>query len=168
MAYQFSCHGPFLVPTTKKKVGKEISKKNVEEFWTENNAYKNAVGCYIFGMRAGRGITPVYVGKATKGFVQEIFSADKLNKYRSALSDYMRGNPVLFFLNCPTKKGPTNFNYIKELEKILIQQASLSNPKLINIHHKKIPAWGIAGVLRSDTKKPSKSAASVRLLLGVR
>ena len=32
-------------------------------------------GCYVLGIRAGQGYTPIYVGKATKSFAQECFTA---------------------------------------------------------------------------------------------
>lgn len=164
---QFVCHGPFKIPTTKQKVGRTISKTDVSEFWGLAAGMENCVGCYVFGIRAGKGMTPLYVGKATKGFAQEAFTADKLNKYHTGLSQYKKGSPILFFL-CPpsSKKGKTNLKEIKALERLLIQQGSLANPHLINVHHNKIPKWGISGVLRSSTKKPSVDAKKFRKFMG--
>ena len=164
---QFVCHGPYKVPTTKQKVGRTISKTNISQCWSVGAALAKCAGCYVFGVRAGRGMTPLYVGKATKSFAQEAFAVDKLNKYHTGLSQYKKGTPVLFFL-CPppSKKGKTNLKHITALEKLLIQQGALANPHLINVHHNKIPKWGISGVLRSTTNKPSSPAKSFRDLMG--
>lgn len=164
---QFICQGPYKIPTTKQKVGRTISKTNISEFWGSAASMAKYVGCYVFGIRAGKGMTPLYVGKATKSFAQETFAADKLVKYHTGLSGYKSGTPILFFLyEPPSKKGKTNLTYIKALEKLLIQQGSLANSHLINVHHNKIPKWGISGVMRSTTKKPSSHAKRFRDFMG--
>jgi hypothetical protein len=164
---QFTCHGPFRVPTAKLPGGKSITPVQIKSFWTENPNYVSAVGCYVFGMRAGKGITPLYVGKATKSFGQEVFAPHKLTKYLPGLAEYKSGTPVLFFVAYPgSKKGTTNLKHIAALEKFLIQQAVIANPYLSNIKHASTPAWGIAGVLRSKTKKPTNGAVAFKALLG--
>lgn len=164
---QFVCHGPYKIPTTKQKVGRTISKTNISQFWAECATLAKGVGCYVFAMRAGPGITPLYVGKATKSFAQEAFATDKLNKYYAGLTQYKRGTPVLFFVgHPPSKKGKPNLTHITALEKLLIQQGALANPSLINVQHNRIPKWGISGVLRSQTKKPSSNAKSFRSCMG--
>jgi len=70
-------------------------------FWRDNDSVAWEKGCYIFAFRAGRGTKPVYVGKATKSFRQEIFTHHKLSLYHSALADQKRGAPVIFFV-CQT------------------------------------------------------------------
>lgn len=163
---QFTTHGPFVVPTIKLAGGRSITKAEICAFWEKNPDYKGCVGCYVFGMRAGKGITPLYVGKATKNFGQEAFAHHKLSKYLPALTSYRRGTPVIFFVVYPPKKGTTNLTHIGALEKFLIQQGVAANPLLLNISHAKVPAWGIAGILRSETKKPSKAAAAFKSLFG--
>lgn len=164
---QFTCQGPFDVPTARLPGGKSITPAQIKSFWAANPDHVASVGCYVFGMRAGKGITPFYVGKATKSFGQEAFAPHKLTKYLPALSEYKRGTPVMFFVAYPkAKKGSTNLRHIAALEKFLIQQAAIANPYLCNIKHASAPAWGIAGVLRSNTKKPTKGAAAFKALLG--
>jgi len=164
---QFTCHGPFEIPTVKLAAARSIAGPEIMAFWSQNASYSPRVGCYIFGMRAGKGITPWYVGKATKSFGQEAFSSDKLTRYLHVLADYQRGKPVIFFVAYPAgKKGTTNFRHIAALEKFLIQSAAIANPFLKNINHATAPNWGIAGVLRSATKKPTNSAVAVKALLG--
>jgi hypothetical protein len=58
-------------------------------------------GCYVFGIRAGKGFTPAYAGKATKKFKNEVFGHHKLAKYQRYLADVAKGTPVLFFVISP-------------------------------------------------------------------
>ena len=164
---QFTCHGPFNIPTAKLASGKSITSAQIQRFWSQNPTCSSEVGCYVFGMQAGKGITPWYVGKATKSFVQEAFSSHKLAKYLHALASYKSGTPVMFFVAYPSKKkGVTNLKHIAALEKFLIQQAAVVNPLIMNIKHASVPAWGIAGILRSATKKPTNGAVAFKALLG--
>ena len=164
---QFTCHGPFPIPTAKLPAGKGITSAQIKAFWGQNPDYSAEVGCYVFGMKAGKGITPLYVGKATKSYSQEVFASHKLTKYLHALAAYKKGTPVMFFVAYPSnKKGAANLKHIAALEKFLIQQAAVSNPLLLNINHVSVPAWGISGVLRSATKKPTNGAVAFKALLG--
>jgi len=164
---QFAPIGPFKVPTSKQPGGKTISGNNIDMFWERHSEYAEDVGCYVFAIRAGKGYTPIYVGKATKGFDSEAFASHKHAKYLQALAGYRKGTPVLFFISYPrTKKGATNKKHIAALEKLLIQQAALTNPRLLNIKNTSVPKWGIAGVVRSTTRKRSKAAKELRRALG--
>jgi hypothetical protein len=163
---QFICNSPLTIPSTKYAAGKTITPENIKKFWEQNSNSKGELGCYIFAMKAGGGFTPFYVGKATKSFGQEAFTNDKIAKYLPVLSQYKSGTPVMFFISYPMKKGVVNKVHIAELEKFLIQQAVIANPYLTNIKNAKPLKWGIAGVLRSDTKKPTLAAKSFKNLLG--
>jgi hypothetical protein len=82
----FSVVGPFDVPFTKKKVGRTINSANAKEFWTSRPALAKKRGCYIFAFRAAKGMKPVYIGKATKTFEQEVFTDHKRNLASSLFS----------------------------------------------------------------------------------
>src|ERR1700674_4784540 len=43
--------------------------------------------------KPGKGLTPGYVGKATKSFRQEAFAHHKLTRYHQFLVEYKRGTP---------------------------------------------------------------------------
>jgi hypothetical protein len=167
MTLQFTPHGPHTVPTTKLNAGKTIDPDDIKTFWAANASLASRKGCYVFAMQAGAGLTPFYVGKATKGFKQEVFTAHKLNKYAKALASYASGTPVLLFVLAPQGTGATNLKAIKELEKYLIQRAADVNPNLTNIQNKAKPTWGIAGVLRAKQGKPSKAAQKLRKCIAV-
>jgi len=158
----FSVEGPFEIPCYKGKACQIITADNAKTFWKNHSSVGAQRGCYVFGIRAGKGWTPGYVGKAAKCFKQEVFAYQKLAYYQQFLADYLKGSPVLFFLVCPNKKGPTNVAHIKELEDFLIQVAVIRNPDLLNVKGTKKEEWGIAGVLRGGQGKPNRAARRFR------
>jgi len=158
----FSVKGPFEVPYYRGKAGRTITDDDIKDFWKEHVDIGKQRGCYVFSVRAGKGLTPGYVGKATKGFKQETFSHHKLTRYQQFLADYKSGTPVLFFVAAPQKKGAPNAVHIKELETFLIQVALAANPDLLNIKGTKAEEWGIAGVLRGGKGKTSSSGKQFR------
>jgi hypothetical protein len=163
---QFICNSPAKVFVTKAHKTKLIQKDEIEKFWQENPRHKSEMGCYVFAMKASKGVTPLYVGKATKSFGQEVFTSHKIVKYLSAMAKYKSGTPQMYFISYPQKKGVVNSKHISALEKFLIQQAIIANPYLSNIKNSAPPAWGISGVVRSRTKKPTAAAKSLKALLG--
>lgn len=161
----FEVSGPLKVPFTQHIGGKEISSGDVSKFWKLHPAYERLRGCYVFGVRAGKGIVPWYVGKTTAKFKGEIFQSDKIKKYHSAMTRTKRGAPVLFLVCYPIKHGKPNAKEIEQLENTLIRQGKYANEHLLN--KQKIPreTWSISGVYRSAAGKPSKSAILFRRLL---
>lgn len=160
-------HGPFEIPTYEGKAAKIITAENIKEFWSNYDVIARERGCYLFGIRAGRGITPYYVGRATRNFKREVFASHKLAKYQQSLADYRKGTPVLFFVAAPTSKGATNVSAIEEMEEYLIQTAVSRNTDLLNVKGTKKERFAIAGVLRSGVGKPSKAARSLKGCLGL-
>lgn len=163
----FTIEGPFDVPYYQGKAGRTITDDNVREFWEDNEDLAEGRGCYVFGIRAGKGYTPAYVGKATRSFKQETFAHHKLTRYQQFLADYQRGTPILFFVVAPKKRGTPNSSHIQELEAFLIQTALIANPDLLNIKGTKAEEWGIAGVLRGPQGKPSAGARAFRKLIKI-
>jgi hypothetical protein len=161
----FVVEGPREVPFYQGKAGRTITDDNVREFWKINAEFGSRKGCYVFGIRAGGGFRPAYVGKATKSFRQEVFTHHKLTRYQQFLADFLKGTPVLFFVVAPKRKGAANASHISELEDFLIQAGLVANPDLLNIKGTKTEEWGIAGVLRGGQGKPSKGAGEFRKLM---
>ncbi len=161
----FTVDGPREVPVYQGNAGRTITDENIQDFWNENTDLAKRRGCYVFGMRAGKGWTAAYVGKATKSFRQEVFAHHKLTRYQQFLVDYQKGTPVLFFVLLPIKKGKTNATHIGDLEKFLIQTGMAANPNLLNIQGTKAADWGINGVLRGGQGKPSKAAKDFRKIM---
>lgn len=125
-----------------------------EYFWDadgEANYLAAERGCYVFAMR-NRGLTPIYVGKATRTFKQEVFNKPNLHKYHNGFSNYAIGTPVMYFVVPQKTKGPANAKHIGELEDFLIQAGVAKNPDLQNVRGTQQPKWNIQGVLRSTAR----------------
>ena len=154
----FQVEGPFEIPFRSPGAGlsKRIDKNHGQEFWLSLTAapFANAVGCYVFGLKAGRGYTPWYVGKTTKGFQQEVFQPHKVQKYNQVVFDGHKGTPVIWFVVRPGKKSLAGAKQIDEVESYLIQAAYQKNPELTNKQKIAGPPWGIRGVLRGGRGKP--------------
>jgi hypothetical protein len=138
--------GPFKIPTeVPKRGGRQLNLRSIKrsgDFWTSledaKHGLSTAKGCYIFSMKAGKGVTPWYVGKAggREGFRQEIFIASNRDHYTRTLND-KKGTPLLLVLaRCTPKKKFSNQTHPSDLvlvEKMLIGLALRKNPKLHNI-----------------------------------
>lgn len=162
----FNVHGPFDVPLQPKVRSKMVS-EDLSPFWQQCSAMKTRVGCYVFGIRAGQGYTPLYVGKTTNSFENECFTDHKINHYNYGLGSYLKGTPVMFFVTYPPKKGKTNASDIKDLEDFLIQVGRTINPDLRNIKGVKAPTWGIKGVIRGGKGKSNSAAVDFRRVFGL-
>lgn len=163
----FSVAGPFQVPVYQGKANRTIREEEGGRFWEKHGSVGKKRGCYVFGIRAGKGLTPGYVGKATRSFEGEVFTPHKLSKYQKMLCDCRKGTPILFFLLAPSKKGKLNARHVGQLEDFLIQNAAIANEDLLNVRGTKQQEWAIAGVLRGKGK-PSRSARAFRKMMKLR
>lgn len=156
----FSVKGPFNVPFTKFKVGRAITKDDIAKFWATHPAMAKELGCYLFGFRAAKGSKPIYAGKATKSFKQEVFTDHKLKKYSLGFASQAKGTPILFFVCLNKTKGVVNKKAIDEAESYLIQAGLAANKNLLNDKKTEVESWSIGGVVRSKGKA---SAAALEL-----
>ncbi len=118
-------------------------------------------GVYVYALRAGRGYTPIYVGKATKSFKQECFTPDKIARhYSKSFGEF--GTPVMFFLVPETGRSAKTDLLISKLEKAVIRAGVNKNPDLSNVHHKAGPGWGIRGVERGGRGKAPAAATEFK------
>jgi len=154
----FTVKGPFDVPAPKLAVARHISATQGKQFWMERPELANERGCYIFAFRAAQGYKPIYIGKATKSFFREVFTAHKLNKYNEGLASRRKGTPVIFFVSLNKAKGKVNELAIDEAESFLIQSGIIANKNLLNSQKTKIESWSIGGVVRSGSGQPSQAA----------
>lgn len=139
----FTVHGPFEIKRNRKSkilVRKECKQSFAETLDQENiNGLSMSCGCYIFGLKSGRGMTPWYVGKTNKQtFIEECFDHHKINYYNEVIS-ISKGTPVLFLLAKKTNKDkfckPSKnvSSEVKFLENLLIGLAINKNKNLLNI-----------------------------------
>ena len=158
----FSICGPFEVPTTKMAMGRLVKTTDGKKFWKTYPSVADERGCYVFAFKAGKGYKPVYIGKATKSFKDEVFTPHKLHKFSEALGNQKKGTPMLFLVCLDKTKGPVSKIAIDEAESYLIQAGLAANPNLLNSRKTKVPTWCINGIVRSKQGKPSAAAAAFR------
>lgn len=163
----FDVLGPYEVQTSPSS--RVITKVEGRSFFRANPHLRGRRGAYVFGVRSGGGITPVYVGKSTRPYNKECFTADKALKYTIGLSRYEKGTPVLFFVASPRKSGPPNAKVIGDLEDFLIQNAKARNEDLVNKIGAKESNWSIRGALRSTSQgPPPKPAREFKRMMGLK
>lgn len=141
----FIVSGPHVIPT--KSVAKgvkhlDLSRDSVKAFWEKHEKITEmpigaACGCYIYAVRAGKGITPWYVGQSKGRFDKEVFSLDKYKKYKEHFETVGKGTPVLFLIirqvaseriaNVKLSKVDADW-----IEDYFIRRALDKNPKLLN------------------------------------
>lgn len=158
---EFTVYGPFVVPVEKKRTGRMLSTSALGAFWDEVGATRTARGVYVFGIRAGKGITPVYVGKAAKqSFEREAFTDHKrANHYNPALLNSGRGTPVMFFVAHPNTTGAVNKKLIDQMETFFIDVAYKKNEELSNVRKKPQYKWRVRGVVRAKPGEGKNGAA---------
>mgnify|MGYP001560557112 CR=1 FL=1 len=170
MPLVFVPEGPFEVPVEHLPRGRRIAaSRQMREFWERvGDDIAGAKGVYLFAMRAGRGFTPYYVGKAARQpFLRECYTPDKRNKFNAALA-HQRGTPVIIFLPSPLRRGRTNLPAIAALEQEMIQYGYEKNPRLLNIHHASDPPkWNVQGVLRGGRGRRSEAAKAALKMMAI-
>jgi len=159
----FKVHGPFTLDYEKRPGGRTLV---FDEFWAEDSEAEylaDECGCYVFAIQ-NKGLTPIYVGQATKTFRQETFNPANKHKYHDGFSEYAKGTPVMFFIVHPSQKGKRNTKQIGEIEDFLIQSGVAKNPDLQNVRGAQKPKWSIQGVIRSGKGKRSHDESELRRL----
>lgn len=154
----FEVHGPFTLPTKAEKGGTLLV---FRDFWREDpsaNELAERCGCYVFAVQNGGGSMPIYVGRATKTFKQEVFNPTNRTKFHEGFIKYTKGTPVMYFVVHPLQKGTTNYKQITAIEDYLIQAAVVKNPKLRNVKGIKQATWSIRGVVRNGPGQKSTAA----------
>jgi len=140
----FDIAGPFKIGREEFLNGRLITKSSISYLWEElevwNDGLSGAVGCYVFGIKAAKGIIPYYAGQALKRpILDEAFNASNILKYNEALVDRKAGTPILFVLPWLTTggkyrkpSGVESHPTLDFLEDWLIGAALQRNRNLIN------------------------------------
>lgn len=169
--------GPFeLARTTDARGNKilELDKETQNRFWErvkDESGFdlNEACGCYIFAHRAAKGLKPWYVGQSKGPFSGEVFTADKFQKYTSALNKLKKATPVMFFIASFTPSDRLRKTIPEKeagfIEDILIGYAIRKNDELINIQKTKFyRELCIPGILNSSGKLDAPTKTLVRTL----
>ena len=173
----YETYGEFEVPYKAGKGGKIVFKEGLNKFWNDLDEKHRSLsigrGCYIFAIRASKGMKPWYVGQTKKTFRDECFQPTKLNHYNNVLSNTAKGTPVLILVARHTPKGKFSKNLnVKEadfVEQLFITHALSKNNDLMNKKDTRfLRDLQIPGVLNSPKGKPSVGAKLLKSLLGTK
>lgn len=167
MVVKFTVDGPHAIERTQRPGGSIITRENITNFWYQHEDLAEERGCYVFGVRNGRGILPGYVGKASTGFAREVFQNHKLNCYYQYLAHTRKGTPVLFFVVAPRSRGKPNISAIEKCESELITLAVRTNPNLTNVRGTRGPSFVIPHVTEPTRGRPSDPARALCATLGL-
>ena len=169
MATDLKLYGPFEIACPNKGAAKFIDATEKKGFLAMLDAAGLSAkqGCYIFACRAGKGFCPWYVGKATKTMRQECMGSHQLQHFNAVLSKGIKGTPVMFFVLPDGDKKKVPKAICNEIEGVLIQSALYKNPDLRNIQKASPPEWGIDGVIRGQTGKPTGDEVAFRTMMGL-
>lgn len=153
-------------------------KASIANFWQNVDAQledglPGAIGCYIFSVRAGRGMLPWYVGLAEKqSFRKECFTSHKLVHYNDVLAN-QRGTPMMTFISKYTPGGkllnPTGNGHrdIKFLERLLISHCLQRNPCVSNARDTKLlREMEVPGLLNTPVGMSYSSVSDFKNLIG--
>ena len=156
------------LPVIKQRGGRHLNEIAAKKVFKDNSAFTTSRGCYVYGIRAAKGIKPVYVGKAVEQqLMEEALSADKICKINTAILKTRRGTPVVVFVVPDKKPGTVPTVQIGEIESILIQYAFAKNRNIENEKGVYKPRWFIDGVLNSNPGRRSRKAKAFRSMIGI-
>lgn len=170
-------HGPFEIPkTAKNRI--DTSKNAIVDFWAavekDKKGLADAVGCYVFSIRAGRGLLPWYIGMAEKQtFRKECFANHKLINYNETIAA-RKGTPVLTLVPKFTttgrfaRRGKNGHSDIQFLEKMLIGLAVRRNANLVNIKNTRLlKEMIVPGILNNPKGRNKLPVKNFKSLMGV-
>ncbi|MDG7000778.1 MAG: hypothetical protein JRN15_16925 [Nitrososphaerota archaeon] len=172
---EYSIHGPFVI---RRQPNGHIDRRPtaINEFWeTVSEAVKDlptACGCYLFAVRAAKGIRPWYVGLAEKQtFEEECFTLHKREIYNEVLVN-RKGTPFLFFLAKRTNTGRfanpgrNGSRTSRFLETLLIGAALEKNAELMNVHKtNSLCEISVPFLVNSPRSRPSRAESVFRLAI---
>lgn len=169
-------YGPIEIPLTKRRI-EHRNKLPLNELWDNfdeiHKGISDSVGCYIFSIRAGKGIRPWYVGMAEKqSFRKECFTPHKLLNYNDCLNQ-RKGTPVLTLIPKFTKtkrlagRGVNGHRDIRFLENLLISHCLQRNPELLNIKSTKLlKELVLPGVINTPKGRTKEDIKAFQKLIG--
>ena len=171
---RFVPEGPFPI----ERNGRTVDRTRLSDFWSDVEdsclGLSDAVGCYIFAIRAGKGVRPWYVGKTEKAsFSREVFQPHKLVLYAEALNEVDKGTPLIYFLPKVTSGGKfskpslNGVPSIAALEELLIATCLQRNTVLLNKRTTKhLREMEVPGYMNERPGNRSNGAVKLSEVLG--
>jgi len=130
----------------RRRLARTVTSAEARLFWAAHAGIVKRRGCYVFAIRSRGRLLPVYVGRASRSFRQEVLAPHKLAKLQLALVDHPDAAPCVILLAAPRRTGAPNVRHLAELERFLIEAATTANPNLLNVARPRPRAWSIAGI----------------------
>lgn len=171
---RYQVYGPYKMNKHDGMIDQRKISKNVfwEQVAMDDPALCSACGCYLFAVRASKGIKPCYVGMAAKQpFINECFSPHKLNVYNLSLGRG-HGTPLLFLIAKLTGTGKfakpckNGDPAIEWLEMLMIGAALEKNPDLMNIQNTAhLRKMCVPGLINTPARKPSAAESKFRMAI---
>ncbi|MGA9794209.1 MAG: hypothetical protein WBQ17_01615 [Rhizomicrobium sp.] len=166
----FDVKGPFRVPTIKLKTGVSVideEKNTIRQFW-ESTDLRDRRGCYVFVIKAAKGYTPIYVGRATTSrFDTEVLNARNVKNGNLTMAARYRGALYVFLLPARKARGKVNGNHIAQVEEYLIGHAARKNKDLINVRLLPSNPWSVAGLVNAGQGQPPLAVQELKRALGI-
>ena len=157
------------LPLANQPGGRQLDESGARKEFQRNKAFTSQCGCYVYGIRAAKGIKPVYVGKAVdQPLMTEALSSDKIRKINNAILKTRKGTPVVAFVVPDKKPGALPRSQINEIEGVLIQYAYAKNSDIENENGIYEPRWYVDGVINSNPGRRSEKAKAFRSMIGIR
>lgn len=173
---KYMLYGPFELPRQNRQI--DVDPASIKDFWRivdgADNGLAGACGCYVFAIRAGKGATPWYVGKAEKqSFKSECITPHKMKIYDEVLASG-KGTPLMYFyaritpgknvFSRPSRSAHSDISY---LERMLISYALRKNKYLMNKRDTKmLRELIVPGLLNGPKGAPAASAKELKLVMG--
>ncbi len=165
----YTVRGPYEIHCVKGKCGRFVDEGEAKEDFAEKAGdYKNRIGVYVFGVHRKGGAVPWYVGKTTRGFIDEIFSSNNVKKYNKVLIE--SGKPVVFLIVHPKLgrgRGVPATKQIGEIEDFFVKLCYEKNKALLNKQLiPKVTRWVVKGVIGTPGRA-GKTAERFKKMVGL-
>lgn len=148
----------------------------IQEIKTRHKSYTSCYGCYVFSVKVGRGVAPIYVGSATRQTLgKEAFNDRNLRKCERYIRQYKRPVAYITFIapndkvdsGAKTRRGNCPKKTIQKLEKVLTAVAFRRNRTLINTQNRGLQDFFIHGALNCNPGRPRAEVADFKDMLGL-
>jgi hypothetical protein len=170
----FEIYGPYKLPKKCQNglLDKKQAKSSLINSGDNPPTELSGCGCYIFAVKAAKGIKPWYVGKAVKqSFEKECLKTHQLNIYNDVIAG-RKGNPLLLLIALKTPKGKfakpgsAHQKKIDFLETILIGAALKRNRSLMNVQKTAfLKKMVVPGFINSPQRQPTHAEKSFENIL---
>jgi hypothetical protein len=166
---EFVVSGPFDVELERHATGAvSVDRAKIKDLCAQCAEFDKE-GCYVFALKAPKGLTPNYVGRATKRPLRsEAFNERNQNSIFNTLNARTKhAKLVIFLVTQKRSRGKPNLSVIDEIEEFLIANAAAKTSALLNKKGVVKESWAILGVYNAPPGKPDAAAREFKRALGI-